>query len=299
MQLIDGKALALQIQTELKEKVSRLKMEGKRPPHLVAVLVGDNPASQSYVRNKIRSCERVGYRSTLHHLDSEVSETQLMQLIDRLNTDQEVDGFMVQLPLPSHIDETKVTLAIRPEKDVDGFHPCNFGRMTQGLPAFKPATPLGIMEMLKRYHIDTAGKECVVLGRSNIVGRPISIMLSSKGNPGNATVSVLHSRSRDITDRCAQADIIIAAIGIPQFVKADMVKKGAVLIDVGINRIEDPTRKSGYRLVGDVDFDSVADKCSYITPVPGGVGPMTVTALLINTWKAYAGEVYNLAVYNN
>ncbi len=292
MQLIDGKALALQIQAELKEEVIRLKDAGKRVPHLVAVLVGDNPASRSYVRNKIRSCERVGFRSTLHHLEEETTEEELMQLIESLNNDPNVDGFMVQLPLPRHIDATKVTLAIRPEKDVDGFHPTNFGRMTQGLPAFHPATPMGIMEMLRRYDISTSGKDCVVLGRSNIVGRPISIMLSAKGDPGNATVTVLHSKSRNIEERCAQADIVIAAIGIPHFVKPNMVKEGAVIIDVGINRIEDPSRKSGYRLTGDVDFEAVADRCSFITPVPGGVGPMTVTALIMNTWKAYSGEVY-------
>ncbi len=292
MEIIDGKALALQIQSELKDQVEAYTLTGKRPPHLVAVLVGENPASRSYVRNKIRSCERVGYRSTLHHLEEDTSQDALLALIDQLNKDKEVDGFIIQLPLPRHIDPTAVILAIAPEKDVDGFHPTNFGRMTQGLSAYHPATPLGIMEMLRRYNIDTSGKDCVVLGRSNIVGRPISIMLSSKGNPGNATVTVLHSKSKDISSRCAQADIIIAAIGIPNFVKSNMVKPGAVIIDVGINRVEDASKKSGYRLVGDVDFEAVAEKCSFITPVPGGVGPMTVTALLLNTWKSYTGEVY-------
>jgi len=261
-------------------------------PHLVAVLVGENPASQAYVRNKVRSCEEVGFQSTLIHRPADISEKELLEIVEQLNHDNSVDGFIVQLPLPKHIDEHKVTLAIEPRKDVDGFHPVNFGRMAQGLPCYLPATPMGILEILRRYDIPTAGKEVVVLGRSNIVGTPISVLLSRKGYPGDATVTMCHSRTVDVKAHTLQADIVIAAIGVPEFVKGDMVKEGAVVIDVGINRVEDPTSKTGYKLVGDVDYAAVASKASWITPVPGGVGQLTVVALLINTLKSARGEVY-------
>jgi len=292
MILLDGKALSAQIKLEIQEEVTVLKQGGKRPPHLAAVLVGDDPASHTYVGGKVKSCEFVGYRSTLIQHDASLSQDALMKIIDELNQDPEIDGFIVQLPLPKHIDANAVTMAIRPEKDVDGFHPVNIGRMTIGLPAYLPATPFGIMQMLERNNINTSGMECCILGRSNIVGTPMSILLSRKGSPGDATVTLCHSRTKDIPAKTRNADIIIAAMGIPHFVKADMVKEGAIVIDVGINRIPAPERKSGSRLVGDVDFDAVAPKCSYITPVPGGVGPMTIISLLMNTMKAYRREVY-------
>jgi methylenetetrahydrofolate dehydrogenase (NADP+)/methenyltetrahydrofolate cyclohydrolase len=278
---------------EIRSEAEQLKQSGKRPPHLAAVLVGDDPASQAYVGNKVKSCEFVGFASTLVHRDASLTQEELMKIVDNLNHDPEVDGFIVQLPLPKHLDANAVTMAIRPEKDVDGFHPVNIGRMTIGLPAYLPATPFGIMQMLSRYGVSTPGKECCILGRSNIVGTPMSILLSRKGDPGDATVTLCHSRTRDIQSKTRKADIIIAAMGIPHFVTADMVSDGAVVIDVGINRIPAPERKSGYRLVGDVDFDAVAPKCSFITPVPGGVGPMTVISLLMNTLKAYRKEVYH------
>lgn len=284
--IIDGKGLAETIKGELKAEVDKIREEGGNIPHLAAVLVGDNPASASYVRNKVRFCEGAGFESTLIKKDVSITEDELLEVIDDLNRNEDVDGFIVQLPLPEHIDEDKVTMAIDPSKDVDGFHPVNFGKMAQGLDAFLPATPYGIMTMLERYNIETSGKHCVVVGRSNIVGTPMSILLSRKAYPGNCTVTLTHSRTKDIAAECLRADILIAAIGIPQFISADMVKEGAVVIDVGINRVEDPSRKSGYKLVGDVDYDSVSEKCSYITPVPKGVGPMTVTALMLNTLKA-------------
>ncbi len=287
MTLLNGKQTSSDIKEELKEKVNSLVSEGKRPPHLVAILVGDNPASQSYVRNKIRFCEYVGYKSTLLKLDASISEDELLQEVDRLNNDNGVDGFIVQLPLPKHIDEEKVNLAINYKKDVDGFHPTNFGKMAQGIETYLPATPFGILELLTRYGIETSGKHCVVVGRSNIVGTPMSILMSRKGNPGNCTVTLTHSRTKDIKAELLRADIIIAAIGIPYFIKSDMVKPDAVIIDVGINRVESSETKSGYRLVGDVDFDEVSKVCGAITPVPGGVGPMTVAALMMNTMKAY------------
>ena len=293
MQLLDGKGLSETIKKEIAEEVKSLTQDGSRPPHLAAVLVGENPASQSYVRNKIRFCEAVGFKSSLIQLPATITEEELLAKVDELNQSDDLDGYIVQLPLPKHIDEQKVNLAIDFRKDVDGFHPVNFGRMVQGLNAFLPATPNGILEMLKRYKIETSGKHCVVLGRSNIVGTPMSILLSRKAYPGNATVTLTHSRTQDLKGILLQADIIIAAIGIPKFVKADMVKEGAVVVDVGINRWDDATRKRGYRLVGDVDYDEVASKCSYITPVPGGVGPMTVCALIMNTLRAYKGEVYS------
>ena len=292
MQIIDGNKLAADIKAELRQKVNAITAQGKRPPHLAAVLIGDHPASRSYVTNKVKSCSEAGFHSTLIQRPAEISQKLLMDIIQDLNEDPEIDGFIVQLPLPEQIDEVDVTLAIKPEKDVDGFHPMNIGRMTLGLPAYLPATPMGIMQMLERYRIDVAGKQCCVIGRSNIVGTPISILLSRRAVPGDGTVVLCHSRTPNIKEIASASDILVVALGRPQFVKADMVKEGAVVIDVGINRIEDPSKKSGFRLVGDVDYDQVAPKCSYITPVPGGVGPMTVTSLLLNTWKAYMGEIY-------
>lgn len=264
----------------------------KKTPHLAAILVGENAASQVYVNSKIKSCEEVGFKSTLIQRPAETTEAELLELVQQLNSDPDVDGFIVQLPLPKHINEERVTLAIDHRKDVDGFHPINFGRMAQGMPAFLPATPYGIVEILRHYHIETAGKNCVVVGRSNIVGTPISILLSRKGYPGDCTVTLTHSRTHDLPAEVRRADIVVAAIGIPEFIKGDWVKEGAVVIDVGINRVADESKKSGFKLVGDVDFESVAPKCSYITPVPGGVGLMTVTALLINTLKASKREIY-------
>lgn len=293
MKILDGKALSNTIKEEIAEEVQKIKAAGGNIPHLAAVLVGEDPASQAYVRNKVRSCEKVGFESTLIRKDSSISEEELLEIVRDLNETEDVDGFIVQLPLPDHIDEEKVTLAIDPRKDVDGFHPVNFGRMAQGMPSYIPATPLGIITMLERYNIETSGKHAVVLGRSNIVGTPISILLSRKAKTGNATVTLTHSRTHDLGAELKRADIIIAAIGVPKFVTGDMVKDGAVIIDVGINRVEDASRKSGYRLVGDVDFEEVAEKCSYITPVPGGVGPMTVASLLLNTLKASKKEIYD------
>ena len=292
MELLDGKMLSAQIKEEIKADVDKIKADGGRAPHLVAVLVGENPASQSYVRSKVRSCEQVGFDSTLIHKESSITQEELIGIVNDLNHDDGVDGFIVQLPLPDHIDPDEVTMAIDPKKDVDGFHPINLGRMTIGLPAYLPATPNGILEMLDRYNIETSGKECVVIGRSNIVGTPISILLSRKASPGNCTVTLCHSRTKNMVDHIRRADIIIAAIGRPNFVTSDMVQEGAVVIDVGINRVDAPERKRGYKLVGDVDFESVAPLCSYITPVPGGVGLMTVVSLLMNTLRSYRKEVY-------
>jgi methylenetetrahydrofolate dehydrogenase (NADP+)/methenyltetrahydrofolate cyclohydrolase len=293
MELIDGKQLAATIKEELAAEVEKIKKAGGKIPHLAAVLVGDNPASQSYVRSKVRSCEKVGFGSTLVKKDADITEEELLGIVEDLNNDPDIDGFIVQLPLPDHIDAEKVTLAIDPSKDVDGFHPQNFGRMALGLPCYLPATPFGIVTMLDRYGVETSGKHCVVLGRSNIVGTPISLLLSRKAKVGNCTVTITHSRTQDIAAETKRADILIAAIGIPNFVKADMVKEGVVVIDVGINRVDDANAKRGYRLVGDVDFDGVSSKASLITPVPGGVGPMTVTALLMNTLRASRKEVYS------
>lgn len=293
MKIIDGKALAKTIKDEIKEEVQQIKDNGGKIPHLAAVLIGDNTASKTYVRNKVQSCDYVGFNSTLIERDANTTEEKLLDIIKDLNEDEDVDGFIVQLPLPKHINEEKVTLAIDPKKDVDGFHPVNFGRMVQGLPCYLPATPFGILQMIERYGIETSGKHVVVIGRSNIVGTPMSILLSRKSNTGNATVTLTHSRTKDLTAEVLRADIIVAAIGIANFVTADMVKEGAVVIDVGINRVDDSSRKRGYRLAGDVDFDAVAPKCSYITPVPGGVGPMTVTSLLMNTLKSSKKEIYD------
>ena len=290
MTLLDGKFLSENIKKEIATEVEIIKAKGGKVPHLAAVLIGDNPASEAYVRSKVKSCEQVGFKSTLIRRDATITEAELLEIVAKLNTDDDIDGFIVQLPLPKHIDEQLVTLAIDYKKDVDGFHPINFGRMAQGMSAYLPATPYGILEMLERYEIPTAGKHCVVVGRSNIVGTPISILLSRKGK--DCTVTLTHSRTKDLAAEVLRADIIVAAIGIPNFIKADMVKEGAVVVDVGINRIEDASAKNGTRLVGDVDFQNVAPKCSYITPVPGGVGLMTVTCLLLNTLKAGKGEVY-------
>ena len=287
MQLIDGKKLALTIQDELKIEVDALIAKGQRVPHLAAVLVGDNPASASYVRNKMRACERTGFKSSLIQRPETILEAELLSLIDEMNKDTLLDGYIVQLPLPKHISEDKVTMAINPAKDVDGFHPFNVGLMTMGTPQYIPATPFGIVTMLDRYGIETSGKHCVVIGRSNIVGTPMSILMSRNAKVGNCTVTLTHSRTKDLKAETLRADIIIVAIGIANFLKADMVREGAVIIDVGINSVEDANAKKGYRLVGDVDFDAVAPKCSFITPVPGGVGPMTGTGLLQNTMKSY------------
>jgi methylenetetrahydrofolate dehydrogenase (NADP+)/methenyltetrahydrofolate cyclohydrolase len=289
MILFDGKLLSENIKAELAAEVDQILLKGGKRPHLAAVLVGENPASQVYVNSKIKSCETVGFKSSLIRREADITEAELLQIVADLNNDPDVDGFIVQLPLPN---EEKITLAIDFRKDVDGFHPVNFGRMAQGMPAFLPATPYGIVEMLRRYNIETAGKHCVVVGRSNIVGTPISILLSRKGYPGDCTVTLTHSRTKDLPGEVRRADIVVAAIGIPNFIKGDWVKEGAVVIDVGINRIPDDTKKSGTRLVGDVDFDAVALRSSYITPVPGGVGLMTVTALMMNTLKACKGEIY-------
>jgi methylenetetrahydrofolate dehydrogenase (NADP+)/methenyltetrahydrofolate cyclohydrolase len=282
--LIDGKKIAAEIKNEIAGQVIILKNEGKKIPHLAAILVGENASSKSYVANKVRDCEEVGFRSTLIKLDTDTTENFLLNKIEELNNDDDIDGFIVQLPLPGHISELKVIEAIDPLKDADGFHPVNLGKMIIGLPCFLPATPYGIVELIKRYKIPTAGQNCVVIGRSNIVGRPVSILLSQKGM--DATVTVIHSRSKNLKEIVSQADIIIAAIGSPHFVTADMVKEGAVIIDVGTTRVSDPKAKTGFRLTGDVDFENVAAKCSYITPVPGGVGPMTRVSLLRNTLTA-------------
>ncbi len=286
MELLDGKKTSLEIQNELSEKVKSLVLNGSNPPHLAAVLVGDDGPSRTYVNAKVKACDKVGFKSTLHHLSSDASELELLKIIKELNEDDSVDGFIVQLPLPNHIDNNKITLAISPKKDVDGFHPENIGKMTLGLPTFLPATPNGVMELLKRYDIPTEGKKTVVIGRSSIVGTPMSILMSRKSNPGNSTVTLAHSRTKNLDDICKQADILIVAIGIPEFVTSNMVKPNAVVIDVGIHRIEDTSKKNGFRLIGDVNFNEVSSKCSYITPVPGGVGPMTIASLLTNTYIA-------------
>jgi len=286
MILLDGRALSKQIKQELKIEVDAIRDKGGNIPHLAAVIVGDNPASESYVKNKVKSSDEVGFESTVIKKDANISEEELLEIVEGLNNNEDVDGFIVQLPLPRHIDPDKITLAIDPQKDVDGFHPYNFGSMAQGLDAYLPATPYGILLMLERNEIETEGKEVVVLGRSKIVGSQISILLARKGYPGNATVTITHSRTKDLDSILKKADIIIAAIGRDRFVKSHQVKEGAVIIDVGINRIIDKTKKKGTRLVGDVDFDDLQSKVSHMTPVPGGVGPMTVTALLLNTLKA-------------
>jgi methylenetetrahydrofolate dehydrogenase (NADP+)/methenyltetrahydrofolate cyclohydrolase len=290
--ILDGKKLSAELKIQIKDKTKAFINSGGKQPHLAVILVGNNPASESYVKSKVKSCEEVGFKSSLIKKEEQISQEDLLDLIHTINEDSDIDGLLVQLPLPSHISEEAVTLAIHPSKDVDGFHPENTGRMCIGMPAYLPATPSGIMELLKAYNIETAGKHCVVLGRSNIVGTPISVMLSRNSYPGNCTVSICHSKTKNLKDFCLSADILIAAIGKPQFVTADMVKEGAVIIDVGINRIETTDTQSGYRLVGDVDYNSVLDKASYITPVPGGVGPMTIASLLQNTLLAAEKKIY-------
>jgi methylenetetrahydrofolate dehydrogenase (NADP+) / methenyltetrahydrofolate cyclohydrolase len=291
MKLIDGKAVAEKIKEQLKIKVDEL-IDRDINPHLAAILVGDDGASQTYVAAKEKACGEVGIISTLYKYSDEITEDELLNTINFLNNDSEIHGMIVQLPLPAHISVEKVMSAIAPEKDVDGFQAVNVGKMTLGLPAYLPATPNGVIELLKYYNIETEGKHCVVMGRSHIVGLPVSIMMGQKKYPGNSTVTLCHSKTPDLGNIAATADILIVAIGQPEFVKADMVKEGAVVIDVGIHRIPDETKKSGFRLVGDVDFESVATKCSYITPVPGGVGPMTIVSLLMNTVKSASKEIY-------
>jgi methylenetetrahydrofolate dehydrogenase (NADP+)/methenyltetrahydrofolate cyclohydrolase len=293
MKLIDGKMVATQLKQEIAAKVEEMVAAGKKRPHLAAILVGHDGGSETYVANKVKSCEQCGFKSTLIRREDDITEDELLQLVDQLNNDPDVDGFIVQLPLPRHISEQKVIEAIDYRKDVDGFHPINVGRMSIGLPCFKSATPAGIMELLRRYEIETAGRRCVVLGRSNIVGKPVATLLMQKAYPGNATVTVCHSSTPDIKEICRQADIIIAALGQPGFVTADMVKPGATIIDVGTTRVPDASRKSGFRLCGDVDFENVAPLCSYITPVPGGVGPMTIASLMNNTLLAGSHEIYD------
>lgn len=291
MQLIDGKKTAADIKAEIKAEVERIVANGGKRPHLAAILVGHDGGSETYVAAKVKACEECGFKSTLQRFESDIDEETLLTKIDEFNRDSDIDGFIVQLPLPKHIDEQRVIRAVDPNKDVDGFHPVNVGRMALGLPTFVSATPAGIMELLKRYDIPTRGKRCVVLGRSNIVGKPMAILMMQKTNPGNATVTVCHSATPDIASITREADIIIAALGQPGFVTADMVKPGATIIDVGTTRVPDATRKSGWRLCGDVDFDSVAPLCSFITPVPGGVGPMTICSLMRNTLLAAKGAV--------
>lgn len=286
MQVLDGKQTALSIKEELKMAVTTRKAEGKKVPKLVAVLVGNDGGSLTYVGAKVKACKEIGFESELIHLEASVSEEELLTLVHQLNDNQEVDGFIVQLPLPKHIDEKKITLAIDPKKDVDGFHPQNLGNMVLDLPGFLPATPAGMLELLKRYDIETSGKHCVVIGRSHIVGSPMSIMMGRNTYPGNCTVTLAHSRTKDLKAITLQADIIVTAVGKPRFLTADMIKEGVVVLDVGITRVDDASKKLGYKLYGDVDYDTVAPKCSYITPVPGGVGPMTIVSLMTNTLKA-------------
>lgn len=292
MTIIDGKAVAEQIKKEIAEEVSRIVADGGKRPHLAAILVGHDGGSETYVASKVKACEACGFKSTLIRFEDTVSEQKLLDKVQELNDDDDVDGFIVQLPLPKHISEDKVIEAIDYRKDVDGFHPINVGRMSIGLPCYVSATPAGIVELISRYHIETAGKRCVILGRSNIVGKPMAALMMRKAYPGDCTVTVCHSRSKNIADECRQADIIIAALGQPEFVKADMVKEGAVIIDVGTTRVPSALTKSGYKLKGDVKYDEVAPRCSYITPVPGGVGPMTIVSLMRNTLLAGKKAIY-------
>ena len=292
MNLIDGKAISAQIKKEIAEEVLQIKASGGKAPHLAAVLVGHDGGSETYVAAKVKACEEVGFKSSLIRYKSDITEEELLACVDRLNNDKDIDGFIVQLPLPKHINEDKIIEAIDYRKDVDGFHPINVGRMSIGLPCFVSATPAGILELLKRYEIPTSGKNCVVLGRSNIVGKPVASLMMQKGYPGDATVTVCHSRTPNIKEICLQADIIIAALGVPEFLKGDMVKNGVVVIDVGTTRVPSTETKSGFRLKGDVAFDEVAPKASFITPVPGGVGPMTIVSLMKNTLLAGKKEIY-------
>ncbi len=288
MELIDGKKVSESIKQGIAKEVEAIKARGEKVPHLAAILVGNDGGSVTYVNNKVKACEQCGFKSTLKKFDENITEETLLKTVEEFNNDDDIDGFIVQLPLPKHIDSQKVIEAINPNKDVDGFHPMNVGKMMIGLPCFKSATPAGILELLKFYHIDTAGKHCVVIGRSNIVGKPMSVLLSQKG--WDCTVTLCHSKTKNLETVCASADILIAALGTPGFVKANMVKEGAVVIDVGTTRVTDATRERGWRLCGDVMFDEVSPKCSYITPVPGGVGPMTICSLMINTLQAAKGK---------
>lgn len=290
--LIDGRIIAKEVKKELAQEVSALLDGGKRPPHLVAVIVGEDGASLSYVASKEKQSREIGFTSSVYRFPETLTEAELLKTVDFLNEDPEVDGFIVQLPLPKHIDEQKIIERINPRKDVDGFHPTNGGRMMYNMPSFVPATPMGIMNLLNRSGVDTVGKNCVVVGRSNIVGTPMAILMSRNNAQANSTVTLCHSKTKNIKEVCANADILIVAIGKPEFIKEDMVKEGAAVIDVGIHRIDDSTKEKGYRIVGDVDFENVSKKCSYITPVPGGVGPMTIVSLLQNTLKAYKNEIY-------
>ena len=292
MNLINGKEVAAKIKEEIKAEVDAIRSKGGKTPHLAAVLVGHDGGSETYVANKVKACEQVGFKSTLIRYKNDVSEEELLSCVHKLNNDADIDGFIVQLPLPNHITETKITEAIDYRKDVDGFHPVNVGRMSLSMPCFLSATPSGIVELLKRYNIDTKGKHCVVLGRSNIVGKPVSMLMLQKATPGDCTVSICHSRTKNIKDFTLKADIIIAALGVPEFLTGDMVKEGAVVIDVGTTRVPNEHSKSGFKLTGDVNFEQVAPKCSYITPVPGGVGPMTIVSLLKNTLFAAKKAVY-------
>ena len=288
MTILDGKKTSDDIKNEIAEEVKAMKERGEKVPHLAAVLVGNDGASLTYVGSKVKACERIGFESTLIRLPEETTEEELLDQIKKLNADPEIDGYIVQLPLPKHIDEQKVLLAVDADKDVDGFHPTNFGKMAQDMPVFIPATPFGIMELLKRYEVPTEGKHTVVIGRSHIVGRPMSILMSQKGNPGNSTVTLAHSRTKNLEELTKQADIIITALGVPEFLKADMVKDNVTIIDVGITRVPDTTKERGYRITGDVDYEAVSKKADFITPVPGGVGPMTIAMLLKNTLLARA-----------
>nr|WP_299339293.1 bifunctional methylenetetrahydrofolate dehydrogenase/methenyltetrahydrofolate cyclohydrolase FolD [Allomuricauda sp.] len=286
MTILDGKKVSNQIKEEIAVEVAQMQERGEKVPHLAAVLVGNDGASLTYVGSKVRSCKKIGFESTLIHLPEDTSEETLLKQVEDLNANPDIDGYIVQLPLPKHIDEQKVLMAVHPDKDVDGFHPTNFGKMALDMESFIPATPFGIMELLRRYNVETEGKHTVVIGRSHIVGRPISILMSQKGKAANATVTLTHSRTKDIKSLTLQADIIVSALGVPNFLKADMVKEGTVIIDVGITRVPDESRERGYYITGDVDFDTLKDKASYITPVPGGVGPMTIAMLLKNTLLA-------------
>ena len=288
MIVLDGKKTSNDIKAEIAESVKEIVANGSRPPHLAAVIVGNDGASLTYVGSKVRACKRVGFNSTLINLPELTSEDELLEKVNELNNDEQIDGYIVQLPLPKHIDSQKILMAVDADKDVDGFHPTNFGKMALSLPTFISATPFGIMELFKRYDVETSGKHTVVIGRSDIVGRPISILMSQKSNPGNSTVTLAHSRTKNIEELTKQADIVISALGVPNFVKAEMVKDGAVIVDVGITRVADNSAK-GYKIVGDVDYENVSKKSSYITPVPGGVGPMTIAMLLKNTLLAYKG----------
>ncbi len=291
MKLLEGKPVAEAIRGELSKEVATLILKGERPPHLAAILVGNNPASQAYIASKQKACEQIGFKSSLFRLDEKITEKELLDKISLINEDSAIDGLIVQLPLPPHIRVERVIMEIAPSKDVDGFHPLNIGRMVKNLPCYISATPFGILQLLERYNIETAGRSCVILGRSQIVGTPLSILLSRDASPGNCTVTLCHSKTAGLADIAAGADILVAALGRPGFVNAGMVREGAVVIDVGINKIPDKNAKSGYRLCGDVDFENVSGKCSYITPVPGGVGPMTIVSLLQNTLKAAKKEV--------